>query len=97
MTGSQLDNWFTHYANFYSIDRQKLWSVAVCESGLRVSAVNGDYAGLFQFSPSTWIAVRLRMNMPHDPALRFNPEESIRTAAFKMSQNGYGAWPNCGN
>lgn len=96
VSSGQLDGWFTDYANSYGIDRQKFWMAAVCESKLRVNAVNGDYAGLYQFSANTWRSVRFRMGLDPDPSLRLNPEESIRTAAFKIARDGYAAWPNCG-
>jgi hypothetical protein len=96
VTSQQLDEWFTKYSNHYSIDRQKLWNVAVCESNLRSDARNGDYGGLFQFSTYTWKTTRRAMNMDPNPELRFNPEEAIRTAAFKMSTVGLSSWPNCG-
>ncbi len=47
VTSTQLDAWFTTYSNQYGIDRQKLWRVAVCESGLNIHAKNGDYGGLY--------------------------------------------------
>jgi hypothetical protein len=96
VTSQQLDTWFTEYSNHYSIDRQKLWNIAACESGLRANAVNGIYGGMYQFSASAWQSARTSMNENPDPQLRFNPEEAIKTAAFKISVTGYGAWPNCG-
>lgn len=96
VTSAQLDTWFTVYSNHYSIDRQKLWNIAVCESGLRSNASNGMYGGLFQFSPVSWINTRTAMSLDTNPDLRFNPEEAIRTAAFKISKAGLSAWPNCG-
>jgi hypothetical protein len=96
VTSNQLDGWFTQYSNHYSIDRQKLWNIAVCESGLRPNATNGIYGGLYQFSASAWHSTRSNMNENPDPDLRFNPEEAIKTAAFKISVSGYNAWPNCG-
>lgn len=92
-----LDAWFTTYANRYSIDRERLRRIAICESGLRATAVNGPYVGMYQFGPTTWKAVRARMNEDTSLDLRNNPEESIKTAAFKMSTDGNAAWPNCGN
>ena len=96
VTSGQLDGWFTEYSNHYSIDRSKLWKVAVCESNLRPNAINGIYGGLFQFSSSTWVNTRMNMNLDTNPELRFNPEEAIRTAAFKISTMGLAPWPNCG-
>jgi hypothetical protein len=94
-TGQQLDGWFTQYANAYGIDREKLRNLAICETDLNQFAQNGDYVGLFQFSSSTWVVNRQRMGMDTKPDLRFNAEESIRTAAYKISQSGYAAWPYC--
>lgn len=97
VTSAQLDEWFTAYSNHYSIEREKLWRMAVCESNLKVNAKNGDYIGLYQFSTSTWKSTRRAMNADPNPNLRLNPEESIRTAAFKISTAGLSAWPNCNN
>lgn len=96
VTSGQLDQWFTRYSNHYSIDRQKLWNVSVCESNLNPDARNGDYGGLYQFSTNTWISTRKTMNLDSNPSLRFNAEEAIRTAAFKISTAGLSPWPNCG-
>jgi len=95
VTAQQLDDWFTSFSNHFSIDRSKLWTVAVCESGLNPNARNGDYAGLFQFSSGTWRSTRAAMNLDGNPQLRFNPQEAIKTAAFKISTVGLSAWPNC--
>lgn len=96
VTSQELNGWFTTYANHYSVDREKLRLIAICESTLKPHAVNGIYAGLFQFSPSTWRSTRNAMNLDPNPHLRFNPEEAIRTAAFKISTVGFLPWPNCG-
>ncbi len=95
ITSAQLDEWFTTYANHYSVDRQKLWNIAACETGLRTNATNWIYAGMYQFSPNTWTANRKLMGMDTNPDLRFNAEESIRTAAFVLSTRGPSAWPTC--
>lgn len=96
VTGTDLDRWFEQYAGTYSIDRMKLFSIAACESNLRPNAINGPYGGLYQFSTSAWISTRTVMNLDTNPDLRFSPEEAIKTAAFKISVSGSGAWPNCG-
>ncbi|MBI3380065.1 transglycosylase family protein [Candidatus Gottesmanbacteria bacterium] len=90
-----MEDWFNKYASKESIDREKLKRIAVCESGLNPNARFLDYGGLFQFSTSSWISTRTNMNLPTDPALRFNPEEAIKTAAFKVATEGIHAWPNC--
>lgn len=92
---SDFDEWFTKYSQKESIDRNLLRRIAVCESGLNPRAVNGIYGGLFQFSTGTWISNRRAMNMDTNPDLRFNPEEAIGTAAFRIATVGIHAWPNC--
>lgn len=92
---SSLENLFTKYSGSESISRELLRKIAVCESGLNPAARNGIYGGLFQFSESSWISTRRKMNMDTNPNLRFDLEQSIRTAAFKMALDGPGAWPNC--
>lgn len=95
VTADHLDGWFTAYSNLYSVDRQLLSHIAVCESQLNPNAVNGVYAGLYQFSGATWKSTRNAMNLDPNPQLRYNAEESIHTAAFKLSTSGPASWPNC--
>jgi soluble lytic murein transglycosylase-like protein len=83
------------YANRYGVDKDMMIGIAKCESGFRENAVNGPYAGMYQFVSSTWVSNRRAMGEDPDPNLRFNAEESIKTAAFKMGRDGYGAWPVC--
>ncbi len=92
---TQLDQWFTQYANHYSVNRDMLYKIAVCESKLNPNAKSGAYAGLFQFSEITWQSTRRIMNLDTNPNLRFNAQESIQTAAFKISTGGLSAWKNC--
>lgn len=96
ITGNDLDNWFSRYSSEYQIDRDKLLKIAVCESNLHADSVNGIYTGMYQFSPSAWKNTRSQMGLDPNPDLRINPEEAIKTAAFKISVSGSGAWPNCG-
>lgn len=97
VTSSDLDRWFTDYSNSYSVDRSMLVKIAACESNLHPDSRNGDYAGLFQFSSNTWNSTRVQMNLDPNLDLRFNPEEAIKTAAFKISTGGLGSWKNCIN
>lgn len=97
VSSGQLDNWFTDYSNHYSVNREQLWKIAVCESKLNPKALNGDYAGIFQFSSRTWQTTRKEMNLDSNLDLRFNPEEAIKTAAFKISRGGLSSWQNCAN
>ena len=83
------------YAKKESVDRELLKNIARCESRFNTNAVNGPYAGLFQFSTGSWISARNVMNENPDPNLRFNAEEAIKTAAFKIARGHTGIWPNC--
>ncbi|HSA84304.1 MAG TPA: transglycosylase family protein, partial [Patescibacteria group bacterium] len=94
--GTDLDRWFDQYASQYAIDRTLLHDIAACESGFNTNANFKDmYVGMYQFGEQTWISTRTAMGADPNPALRTNAEESIKTAAFKISQGGAGAWPNC--
>lgn len=95
---SDLDGLFETYGAQYGVSATMLKHIAICESGLRPEALsrNGLYGGLFQFVSSTWSSNRKAMGEDPDPALRFNAEEAIKTAAFKISRDGVGAWPVCG-
>ena len=90
-----LNYWFLKYGNEYGLSVEKLKKIAGCESGLRLDAVNYIYAGLFQFAPATWRSNRKAMGLDDNINLRFDAEESIRTAAFKIARDGTGAWPVC--
>ncbi|MBI2029641.1 transglycosylase SLT domain-containing protein [Candidatus Gottesmanbacteria bacterium] len=92
---NQFDEWFSKYSNEYGIDRNTLQHIAVCESKLNPNAKNRDYAGLFQFASNTWQTTRNNMGTDNNSDLRFNPEEAIKTAAYKISNGGINAWKNC--
>lgn len=90
-----LEELFTKYSNEYSVDKDLLKRIASCESGLNASASTSRYAGLYQFSESLWVSARTLMGHDSNTALRFNPEESIRTAAFMIGRGRLNIWPNC--
>lgn len=91
-----LEALFTKYSSEYSVDKNKLKRIADCESHFNTNAnYNGMYLGMYQFSESAWVSTRIQMSLDPNPALRTNAEESIKTAAFKLSVNGQNAWPNC--
>lgn len=94
-TPNQLDAWFTQYSDTYKVDRYMLWKIAVCESGLNANARNGDYVGMYQFATRTWQSTRNHMRLDDNPDIRYVAEEAIKTAAFKISTSGTGAWANC--
>lgn len=91
-----LDEFFTKYSSEYSVDKELLKRIANCESNFNPNAGTSRYAGLFQFAETLWIQTRTLMGQNPDINLRFNAEESIRTAAFMVSQGHLGIWPNCG-
>ncbi|MBI4080383.1 MAG: transglycosylase family protein [Candidatus Levybacteria bacterium] len=97
LTSSDLDALFTKYSGEYSVDRGLLMRIASCESGFNTLATNGEYGGMFQFSEGTWTTVRTLMGASADLSLRFNAEEAIKTASFKISRNEQNAWANCLN
>ena len=91
-----IDGYFASAGTQYHVDISVLRRVAVCESGYNTYARNGPYAGMFQFASSTWVATRATMGLSTDPDLRFNPEQAIDTAAFKIAAGeGKQAWPGC--
>lgn len=93
---SDLDQLMERHARNNSISFELLKKIARCESGFNSNARNGDYAGLYQFSTGSWQTARKLMNENPDPNLRFNAEEAVKTAAFKIASGGIGIWPNCG-
>ena len=94
---SDVDTLIEMYATEYGVNKDMMVHIAKCESGFRSNAVNGPYAGIYQFVASTWSSNRRAMGLDPDPTLRYNLEEAVKTAAFKMSRDGYGAWPVCQN
>ncbi len=95
-TSADYEQWFTTYSNHQSINREILKKIAICESNLNPKANNGIYGGLYQFTANSWISIRRAMNLDPNPDLRFDPEEAIKTAAFKIAVSGTKAWPICG-
>lgn len=90
-----LDSLFDKYANEHHIDKELLKKIAKCESGFNQEASNGPYLGMFQFTEQTWISTRTAMGQDSNPDLRKNTEESIKTAAYKLSQGASSAWSGC--
>ena len=94
-SSQEINEFIERYAGQYSVDPNALRYIAVCESGFNPNAVNGPYAGLYQFASSTWSNNRNIMAEDPNPSLRTNAEESIQTAAYLLSTKGAGFWPNC--
>ena len=81
----------------FGVDISLMNQIATCESRFNPYAHNEryDYAGLYQFNQGTWISTRTRMGADPDPSLRFSAKEAARTAAFKIKNDGAGAWSGC--
>jgi len=95
VSSSEIEAFLGKYGEMYGVDKGLLVKIAYCESKHNPSARAGDYGGLFQFSTSLWISTRNTMSLDTNPDLRFHPEESIKTAAYKISAGGLSSWPNC--
>ena len=95
ISSGELESLMEKYANKESVNKELLKRIARCESRFNTRAVNGPYGGLYQFSTSSWISSRTAMNENPDPELRFNAEEAIKTAAYKIASGHTGIWPNC--
>ena len=95
LSSGELEELFKRYSNEYGVDEGLLKKIAYCESHYNPRAVNGPYGGVFQFTAGSWMSVRNRMGLNSNPDLRFNSEEAIKTAAFKISQDGTVSWPAC--
>lgn len=94
-TSEQIHGFIDRFAVQYGVDPNVLRAIAICESGFRAEAINGKYAGLFQFSQNSWSVNRSLMGEDPDPQLRFSAEEAVQTAAYLISKGKSGMWPNC--
>jgi hypothetical protein len=91
----QINALIERFAGQYGVDPNLLRHIAICESNFNPLAINGPYAGLYQFDSVTWKNNRQLMNEDINPDLRFNAEEAVQTAAFVLSIGRGGIWPNC--
>ena len=83
------------YSGQSGVDPNIVRHIAICESGFNPLAVNGKYAGLFQFDAMTWKNTRLKLQKDPNPVLRLDAQEAVRTAVYVISIRGGSAWPNC--
>lgn len=95
VSSQEIHAFMERFAGQYGIDVNILRHIAVCESGFNPTAINGPYAGLYQFNSLTWKNNRILMGEDTDSDLRFNAEEAIQTAAYLMSLGKFYLWPNC--
>jgi Transglycosylase-like domain len=94
-TATDLDTLFARYSSQYNVSADELKKIAQCESGFNTNSDTGLYAGMFQFSASTWASTRNAMGLDPNPELRKDAEESIKTTAFMLARGQENAWPNC--
>ncbi len=94
-SSQQINGFIDQFSGQYGVDPNKIRHTALCESGFNPGAVNGPYAGLFQFDGRTWQTYRNRMGKDADAALRIHAQEAVETAAYVYSVNATGIWPNC--
>jgi len=95
ITSQEINGFVDRFAGQYNVDPNVLRHIAICESGFNPNAVNGAYVGLFQFGPITWMTNRVLIGENPNPALRYDAEESVQTAAYMLSTRGGKFWPNC--
>ncbi len=94
-SSQQINEFVDRFAVQYNVSPHILRYIALCESDFDPSAFYVGYAGLYQFGPVTWRNVRIKMGEDPDPALRYNAEEAVQTAAYNLHINNAGIWPNC--
>lgn len=94
-SSTDLESLFSQYSAQYSVSEDELKKIAQCESGMNTNSDTGLYAGMFQFSASTWSSERGVMGLDPNPDLRKDAGEAIRTTAFMLSRGQENAWPNC--
>ena len=94
-TPKDIETLFEKYSQEYSLDKELLKKIAQCESGFKPQAINGPYAGMYQYLATTWASQRKAMGLNTDEQLRFDAEEAIKTAAFQIRRQGSGPWPVC--
>jgi len=91
----EVNEFIESFSTQYGLDPNVVRHIAQCESGFNQTAVNGAYAGLFQFGTSAWVTARAQMGESADLSIRLNAEESVHTASYHLSQGRTDLWPNC--
>lgn len=94
-SSEQIQGFVGEFSSKYGLDPNQVRHIAVCESGFNPSATYLTYAGLFQFSPNTWIKYRNLLQLDSNPDLRLDAKAAIETATYVMSLNQTSIWPNC--
>lgn len=89
-------DWINDASIKFGVDASKMQRLMMCESGGNASAVGGGgrFYGLFQYLPSTWSGASSGAGFAGSSI--YDPKAQIYTTAWKISKQGYGAWPVCG-
>lgn len=90
-----LEPLFDEFAGAYGVDKNKLKAIAKCESNFARGVLANPYAGMYQFTESTWTKYRNLMEKDPNINLRFGARESIETAAYVLSIGDSKIWPSC--
>jgi len=83
------------YSGQSGVNPNVIRHIAICESGFNPLAINGQYAGLFQFDALTWKNTRLLQHLDPNPSLRLDAVQAIQTAVYLVSTHRGTLWPNC--
>lgn len=78
----------------YGVSYDLMKRIAKCESGFNPNARNrsSTASGLYQHIKATWRGHRIKMGLDPSLDLRFNAEESAKTAAWSISNGGLRNW-----
>ncbi len=83
-------------SNIYGVDPSKMYKVMICESHGNPNA-GTYYKGLYQYSASTWAgASSLYPGGVYAGAAITDGTAQIYVTAWKVSKQGWSAWPTCG-
>ncbi len=94
-SSQEINGLIDRFAAQYGVSSDVLRYIALCESGFDQMASNAGYAGLYQFGVTAWKNLRKEFGEDVNPDLRYNAEEAVQTAAYAVSENKGGIWPNC--
>ena len=95
MAPAAVSHWFSEFSAIYGVDEEKLKRIADCESHFNPGVWAPPYAGMFQFTESTWTTYRNMMGKDPNIDLRFGAREAVETAAFALSIEKDHLWPVC--
>lgn len=94
-SSEEINGFINRFSGQYGVSPDVMRHIAICESGFNQQAYNAGYAGLFQFGPTTWKNLRIKIEENVNADLRYNAEEAAQTAAYALSIGDTSIWPNC--